>query len=67
MGTYTFTLDGSTHTIKTVLESETKFFVAPNNKDVDIDAFIQYRNELESEAFQNQPPQTLQVLLLEVC
>lgn len=57
MGTYTFTLDGSTHTIKTVLKTETGFFVAPNNEDVDINAFTQYKNKLESEAFQKQPPE----------
>lgn len=54
MGTYTFTLkDGSMHSINTVLESETGFFIAPNNSAVEIDTFIQFKNELESEAFQN--------------
>ena len=57
MGYFKFNWSGETYQLKTMMETETRFFVDPENEASILDAWHKYRQEQEDIAFQNQPPE----------
>lgn len=67
MGYFSFTFSGTTYQLKTTLETESGFFVAPENDACVLDAWNKYRQEQEDIAFANQPPELFKFFSLKFC